>query len=77
MGKTAHRTLTRCHAEDKTLVIDKGVPFSMHGCKHGWISVDEYYESKRPSMKLMAMLAFFTPFLLNCQPIHIHENIKI
>ncbi|KAH0787655.1 putative oxidoreductase [Histomonas meleagridis] len=47
MAKAALHMLTRCLPEAK-LMTDNGIPFSIHGCDPGWISVDEYYEKNRP-----------------------------
>jgi NAD(P)-dependent dehydrogenase (short-subunit alcohol dehydrogenase family) len=47
MAKAGLHMLTRCLAEAdlKTMT---GIPFAIHGCDPGWISVDEYYEEGRP-----------------------------
>lgn len=48
MAKAALHMMTRTLIEDKSLITNSGKHFSIHGCDPGWISVDEYYENKRP-----------------------------
>lgn len=47
MAKASFSMLTKCLGGMK-MKTEAGMPFRVHGCDPGWISVDEYYETKRP-----------------------------
>lgn len=48
LAKAALSMMTKVLCADPQLVTDSGKKFSVHGCDPGWISVDEYYEDRRP-----------------------------
>ncbi|GAB1224312.1 hypothetical protein ENUP19_0188G0023 [Entamoeba nuttalli] len=47
MAKASLAMLTLCLCSSN-LKTENGIPFSVHGCDPGWISVDEYYENDKP-----------------------------
>ncbi|EDR21574.1 hypothetical protein EDI_284920 [Entamoeba dispar SAW760] len=47
MAKASLAMLTLCLCSSN-IITENGLPFSVHGCDPGWISVDEYYENDKP-----------------------------